>query len=1154
VHGLRYDEHVNSHIPSNTAIPFSCITYNVNGLLSKLEDSEFVNMLQNYDFVCLTETFLPFDFESILFDDYVIFSSHAVKLSHQGRHSGGVVVMIKKKYACYFEHIPNDIKNTVVLKLDKLFLGTDKDVMFISMYVPPIESKFWQTGENGHGIDVLENVVMALHEKCKDFSIILCGDINARTASNNFSISFLDDFDKMEVEATSVYSRVSQDEQENAFGQQLIEFCNIFDAVILNGLNLYSFDDSYTYIASNGSSVLDYFIVSRSMIHTSVVRSLKVKSVTFSDHLPLELILNVFGKNRENLLAKEKEDKGPSKITKLIWDKDKVSQYKDNIKSQNCQKLFDEAFIQADIDINESFKQFNKGLIVASNCMIKTVSSQRKMKNKGAPWFDAECTLAKKTCRTKLNLFRKNRQDDFRKDYVLERKKYKLLIRQKKRQFQKSRAEFLLDNMHDSSVFWKELKNLGGEKKDQIKQDIDVDEWYEHFQKLFGQNETDEANTDNSRACNEEEEADPFLNNRITIEEVKQAIKELNSGKASGTDGIVAEMLKEGGDVVSNYILKLFNIVFDLGVFPNEWAKAIIVPIHKSGDINNVDNYRGISLINVTCKCFTLILNKRLTIWLEDQSIIVENQAGFRKAYSTTDHIFTLNAVIQKCMSRKGSKLYVAFVDLKKAFDSVHHFKLFDVLQKIRINGKFFKVLKAMYDKLMSCVRSNNRVTDFFDCPVGVRQGCGLSPTLFSLFINDLANHINENGVHGVQLLPSLVELFILLFADDIVLISTTPKGLQVQLNCLKSCCDKLRLNVNVDKTKVMVFRKGGYLGKFEKWYLGETRLEVVKQYCYLGYIFTTMLSYKIGTSHLVVKGKRAVYLLNKAFFNCKEMTQSIYFKVFEARVMSILLYSAEIWGLHRLDSLEKVHMLACKRYLGVPLISPNKMVYSELKRHPIYIYSVLRVIKYWFRLLEMENDRLPKQAYVMLVRLDDLGKTCWATGVREILSQCGFYCVWINQGVGNVKVFLSRLKQRLIDTFMQEWESTVLVKDRYAFYRSFKSSFGTVFYLECISIYCFCVAFTQLRLGVLPINNNLRRYSRNVLEKMCPFCPGSIEDELHLIYSCPSYSDIRIVFLNFDEYKPIPSLLGSANPLRICNVAKFTYYAVKRRSHLLAV
>jgi hypothetical protein len=118
--------------------------------------------------------------------------------------------------------------------------------------------------------------------------------------------------------------------------------------------------------------------------------------------------------------------------------------------------------------------------------------------------------------------------------------------------------------------------------------------------------------------------------------------------------------------------------------------------------------------------------------------------------------------------------------------------------------------------------------TDFFDCPVGLRQGCCLSPELFAIFINEIAKAVDNGGMHGIQLLPGLVELFILLFADDIVLLSDTARGLQNQINVLYQACKNLYLTVNLDKTKVMVFRKGGFLGRNERWTLGGRPLEVV--------------------------------------------------------------------------------------------------------------------------------------------------------------------------------------------------------------------------------------------------------------------------------------------------------------------------------------
>ena len=136
-------------------------------------------------------------------------------------------------------------------------------------------------------------------------------------------------------------------------------------------------------------------------------------------------------------------------------------------------------------------------------------------------------------------------------------------------------------------------------------------------------------------------------------------------------------MLKAGGQEVILFMTKLFNTIFDKGIYPSEWAKAIIIPIHKKkGNIHSVDNYRGVSLLSIISKCYTSVLNTRLFTWLEENERIVETQAGFHINYSTADQIFNLYAIAQKCLNKKGQKLYLAFVDFRKAFDSVRHDKL----------------------------------------------------------------------------------------------------------------------------------------------------------------------------------------------------------------------------------------------------------------------------------------------------------------------------------------------------------------------------------------------------------------------------------------------------------------------------------------------
>lgn len=203
------------------------------------------------------------------------------------------------------------------------------------------------------------------------------------------------------------------------------------------------------------------------------------------------------------------------------------------------------------------------------------------------------------------------------------------------------------------------------------------------------------------------------------------------------------------------------------------------------------DNYRGISLIAVCSKLYSFILNKRLTDWSESHDVLGEVQAGFRRDHSTIDHIFTLFSMIQRYFTR-NRKLYVAFIDFQKAFDYILRSKLWAVLNKRGINGRMLQAFQSMYKVVKARVRCGQSVTDLFHCPRGLKQGEITSPALFSLFINEIAAEVMNNGKHGVHLLPDLVEVFILLFADDVVLVSDTPRGLQNQLDILIKNADAM--------------------------------------------------------------------------------------------------------------------------------------------------------------------------------------------------------------------------------------------------------------------------------------------------------------------------------------------------------------------------
>jgi len=107
------------------------------------------------------------------------------------------------------------------------------------------------------------------------------------------------------------------------------------------------------------------------------------------------------------------------------------------------------------------------------------------------------------------------------------------------------------------------------------------------------------------------------------------------------------------------------------GVFPDKWTEGIIVPFHKKEDLNNVNNYRGITLVSCLSKWFTTVLNQRIVSFCENNNVISEAQFGFRKVLSTVDAVFILLNILQKFLSN-NTRLYCAFVDMCKCFDTIY--------------------------------------------------------------------------------------------------------------------------------------------------------------------------------------------------------------------------------------------------------------------------------------------------------------------------------------------------------------------------------------------------------------------------------------------------------------------------------------------------
>ena len=1114
--------------------------------------------LCSFDLCLLVETFASTFKADELFPQHEVFSVPGVKLSNAttARRSGGLILLVKKELAKYVTKINFEYDNMIAITIDKAILGTDTPVVLLGVYLPPSSSPYYADTEINNGVAMLEQCIMDILEESGDVNFILLGDFNSRTGSQNSHELDFDEFpldiahnDDVQ-EAVEANKRLSKDSVVNDFGKYLLNVCDAFGLSIVNGSIEYLCCGNFTYVSPNGCSVVDYFILSNSLLN--LVSRMSVGERIESKHMPIELVLKCKTGSTPN-----KDVQTEIKIEKYVWDKERATEYINSITSPPLQGLLSEAADLVDQDIDESLSKLTDAILTAGSCMKKVITVGKKTAQR---WFDKECYDGRKQLRKLLRKFTANATAENREGYTKKRREYKDLLRQKKISHRSQLVQSLHTNIKSPTEFWGKIKSCMGRKS--ASNNITPNEWFDHFNTLF--NEPLAANTHPPPELEFPQEEDDMginidsLEGEITEGEVFKAIRAVKNNKAAGPDGIIGEFLKHAAVPLVPYLVKLFNKLFESGSYPKSWTEALIQPLYKKGDQNKPDNYRGISLLNILSKLYSSILNDRINAWIEDQRRISENQAGFRKKRSTIDHVFTMYAIIKKQLLYH-KKLYVAFIDFKKAFDCVDRDKLWHVLKNagIKSNSKMYGAITSIYNVVKAKVRTGNTHTDSFSCPRGVKQGEVLSPVLFSLFIEELSKEICAHGKHGIQLMPELVQILILMFADDVTLLSYSVCGLQTQLDILSQASSRLGLTVNLDKSNIVVFRNGGHLAQNEKWTYGREPMEVVNMYKYLGIVLSTRLSFSHSLSDMAIKAKKGVICILKLLWQLGEKSPSIFFKLFDAQIQPMLSYGAEIWGLEAdMTIIERVHLFAIKRFLNVSIRTPNNLVYGETGRYPLRINAQLKSIKFWLRLLKMPTERIPRKTYNMLLALHENDKNTWVSSVCFLLYKYGFDEAWENQGVGNEKLFLNVLKTRLCDEFYSNWSNDMQTNERHTVYSSIKSRFGLAMYLNEIKHVQARNCLVRLRLGVSQILTHRLRFVKNLDEAdmLCPLCGEARESEIHFLLVCPAYHDLREEYLSRKYYRMptlsrLSLLMASENKQVMLNLSNFIRKAFYLRS-----
>ena len=659
-------------------------------------------------------------------------------------------------------------------------------------------------------------------------------------------------------------------------------------------------------------------------------------------------------------------------------------------------------------------------------------------------------------------------------------------------------------------------------------QKISLELFAEHFKKLNTAGNSEQDNYPNIDLENISD-FNVFLNCEITEEEVSKCIHKLKLNKACSSDLILNEFLRHSKTYMLTAFTKLFNIVFMTGIVPEEWSQGIISPIYKNkGDRTDPDNYRGITILSCFGKLFTAVLNARLNKYLEDSNLLCEEQAGFRKNYSTTDHIFNLKCLIDLYLFR-GKKLYCAFIDYKKAFDSVNRIYLWQKLLSLNVDGKMFKIIHNMYEQAKSCVKAGNCKSQFFSCNVGVRQGENLSPILFSIFLNDLTEFISHayEGLNRISNMAHLLlsdddvevyfKLYILLYADDTVIFAENEHELQAALNAMFLYCKSWDLEVNPTKTKITIFsnKKLNNVPSFK--YNGHN-LEVDDSFVYLGTLFSCNGRFLKNSKRLYDQARKAMYsVLRKSKVLC--LPADIQLQLFDSMVAPILLYGSEVSGFEKSDLLESLYLQFYKIILKAKKSTPNVILYGELGRYPIDLIVKSRMIGFWQRIVNSKSDKISNKLYSILLSMHKRGlfHSKWLMTVKNTLYDNGFEHIWDSHS--NIPLNISKkIKLKLIEKYKESWKEIIYVTPKCLNYRIFKHELQIEKYFSILPS-DLAIAFCHFRTlnHRLPIEQG-RFWGVARDDRICELCfLDKLGDEYHYILECTYFDCQRKQYLSRD-------------------------------------
>ncbi|KAL1447284.1 hypothetical protein WDU94_007617, partial [Cyamophila willieti] len=826
------------------------------------------------------------------------------------------------------------------------------------------------------------------------------------------------------------------------------------------------------------------------------IHSLEVlEEIHVGDHLPVVCTLDY-------TVSRMKQSQNTK--TMMKWKEENKEAYKAKLTEKLNSRSRENQNMSPKVLISEMSQHLKSCILETAEEMNMKIHIKQDSKQQPR-WYNRECKEKKYLVQKYYRAWKRDKMQINFDKYVEKKKELRRLKEHLKKKYEKDLRN-KLNNIKNSSELWKILKMFRPKKK-QIECPIKKEEWQKYYKEFYTTRDNFQEEIILYDVTREKMDAE------FSIEEVERVLKNIKNNKSPGPDKIINEFLKHK-NILKNYLATLFSYVLESETLPPDWGESEICCIFKKGERRDVRNYRGIALLNTMTKIFTQLLYNRIASWAEESNVLPEEQGGFRKGRGCSDQIFVLNCLIQIQIRHNKEKLYACFYDFRFCFDSLDHNIIWQKLQLTGLSGKMIRVIRALYSQAKCRVRvAGNEYTEDIKKTKGIMQGDSLSPLIFILVVADLNCYLMDKGFRGIQV-DSSTEVILLMYADDLVVLSHSKIDLQKKMKAIEEYCERNKLEVNAEKTKVVVFRKSGKLSAQDKFYHMGAEIEVAKTFTYLGVVFSSSGLYRIHMQQALSKAKIALANVKQIMVSAKIQTWNDRMQLYESVVKVTLLYAGEVWAIRYAEDIEKNQMQFFKSILCLYNNTPSHYIRIETGTVKLCSAVMRMALKWLIKIQNLPNTRLPKTCYLKLKALDVAGITeeryNWVTQVRQLVQRVN----------GEERFEPENLNENL-DRMVREYEAKLHEMD---LERLRQSNFNS-YYKELrtqerkVEEYlCYKVPIDRARIvcHLRTAGDTVCIYSQGEKHKwktseICTICnQGRAETVEHILLECPHYELLR--------------------------------------------